>query len=294
MKKFGFKLLIFSLPALLFFVLTTMFYFFSKSKVNSKLKEISKYKCLLMGDSQIQCLNEALIGENSKNIASFGEHYYFTYNKLQKITKNKNHKIDKVILGVSIHNFSPVYNRLFNLDFPEGKKSLRRYLYFIQISNNSNFIKKLLVKQLILSVYSAPDWGGFYVSNNSNPSIEIINKTFNMHYSRKQNEEKFSNSQKTYLYKIDSICTSNNIELKLISAPYHIKYKEKIDVEYYAFFSKTLEKLNQRHHLNFITDKVDSSFMSDANHLNKFGGKYYSEMIRKEIDARTHNKLNKK
>ncbi len=287
MKKFGIRIILFSTPALLFFIATLLFYHFSKIKIDSKLSELSEYQCLLMGDSQIQRLHGELIAEKTINIASSGEHYYFTYNRLLTLLENKNHKINKVILGVSIHNFAPVYNRLFNIDFPEGENSLEKYIYFIRLFDDSNFIShfnQLLNSNFISSIYSAPEWGGFYESNNSNPTTEIINKTFNIHFSIKQDEEKFSSSQKTYLYKIDSLCTSNNIDLILVSTPYHDKYKEQINTEYYNFFSETLIKLNHRYHINFLDDKIDPSLMSDANHLNVLGAKYYSEAIGKEID----------
>lgn len=291
MKKFTIKIITFCIPALLFFILTLIFYHISKLKVDSKLKEFSEYEFLLMGDSQIQRLNGELMSKRTKNIASSGEHYYFTYNKLLTLVKNKNHKIDKVILGVSLHNFAPVYNRLFNIDFSEGKSSLKRYIYFIPLFDNSSFISSFdgLYRSVFSSIYSTPDWGGFKGSTNSNPNKEIINATFNMHFSIKQNEEKFSYSQRTYLYKVDSLCTHNNIDLILVSTPYHSRYKEKIDTEYFEFFSESLRKLNHRTHLNFIADKISPDFMSDANHLNKLGAEKYSEIIKKEIDARTHN-----
>lgn len=246
-----------------------------------------------MGDSQIQRLNGELISKKSKNIASSGEHYYFTYQKLLSLVENKNHKIDKIILGVSIHNFAPVYNRLLNIDFPEGKSSLKRYFYFIPLIDNSNFITSFdgLYKPVFSGIYSTPDWGGFKESNNSNPNIETINKTFNIHFSIKRDEEKFSYSQRTYLYKIDSLCTYNNIDLILVSTPYHSRYKEKINAEYFEFFSESLGKLNYRTYLNYMVDEIDSSFMSDANHLNKLGAEKYSKIIKKEIDARTHNNI---
>ena len=297
MKKFTINIIAFCIPALLFFISTLIYYNISKSSIDSKLNKLSEeYQFLLMGDSQIQRLNGELISKGTKNIASSGEHYYFTYQKLLKLVKNKNHKFDKLILGVSIHNFAPVYNRLFNIEFPAGKKSLERYLYFIHPFDDSNFLNGFdgLLKPIFSGIYSTPDWGGFYESNNSNPNMEIINSTFNMHFSIKQNEEKFSYSQRNYLYKIDSLCADNNIDLILVSTPYHYRYKEKIDAEYLDFFSETLKKINHRYHLNFIADKIDPSFMSDANHLNKFGAKCYSEIIRKEINARTHNNVYKK
>ena len=67
---------------------------------------------------------------------------------------------------------------------------------------------------------------------------------------------------------------------------------KKIDIEYFEFFSETLRKLNHRTYLNYIVDKIDPSFMSDAVHLNKLGAEKYSEIIKKEIDARTHNNGN--
>jgi hypothetical protein len=293
MRKFTNKIITFCIPALLFFISTFIFYHISKLKVDSKLKELSEYRILLMGDSQIQRLDGELISNRTKNLASSAEHYYFTYQKLLTLVEKKNHKIDKLILGVSIHNFAPVYNRLFNIDFSEGKDSLIRYIYFIRPFDDSNFITNFdgLFKSVFSGIYSTPDWGGFKVSTNSNPNKEIINTTFNMHFSIKQNEDKFSYSQRTYLYKIDSLCTFNNIDLILLSTPYHSRYKEKIDTEYDKFFSESLRKLNHRTHLNFMADKINPNFMSDANHLNKLGAKKYSEIIAKEIKAQTHNNV---
>ena len=175
MKKFTIKTIIFCIPALLFFISTFIFYHISKSKVDSKLNEFSEYQILLMGDSQIQRLNGELISERTKNIASAGEHYYFTYQKLLTLFENKNHKIGKLILGVSIHNFAPVYNRLFNIDFPEGKNSLKRYIYFIRPFDNSNFIASFggLFKSVFSGIYSTPDWGGYKESTNSNPNKDL-------------------------------------------------------------------------------------------------------------------------
>ena len=215
MKKFAIKIVIFSIPALLFVLINFTYYHVKKSKTDSKLTALSEHPVLLMGDSQIQRLRGDYISQGAKNLASSGEHYYFTYQKLQTLVQNKNHRIDTLILGVSIHNFAPVYNRLFNLNFAEGKKSLKRYLYFIRMFDDSGFLTTFdkLLKPAILGIYTAPDFGGFYESTNSNPSEEIINKAFNMHFSVTQDEAKFSDSQRKYLYKIDRLCTDNNLSL---------------------------------------------------------------------------------
>ena len=287
MKKFAIKIVIFSIPALLFVLITFTYYHVKKSKTDSKLTALSEHPVLLMGDSQIQRLRGDYISQGAKNLASSGEHYYFTYQKLQTLVQNKNHRIDTLILGVSIHNFAPIYNRLFNLNFPEGEKSLKRYLYFIRMFDDSGFLTTFdkLLKPAILGIYTAPDFGGFYESTNSNPSEEIINKAFNMHFSITQDEAKFSNSQRDYLYKIDRLCSENNIDLILVSTPYYFSYKEKIDRKYFNFFSESLKKLKHRRHLNFIEVNIAPIFMSDANHLNKLGAKKYSGIIGEKLKA---------
>jgi len=128
MKKFVLRILKFSIPALLFLLITFTYYRHSKTKVESKLTAFSGHPVLLMGDSQIQRLHGDSISQGAKNLASSGEHYYFTYQKLHTLTQNKNHRIDTLKIGLSIHNFAPVYNRLFSLDFPEGERSLKKYL----------------------------------------------------------------------------------------------------------------------------------------------------------------------
>ncbi len=261
-------------------------YSISKIHTDAKLSELSEYPHLLMGDSQIQRIHGELIFENAQNIASSAEHYYFTYQKLLRLVQNKNHQIDTLILGVSIHSFAPVYNRLFSIRFPEGKRSLERYLYFIPLFDESNFLTEFehLLKPLMVGIFSSPYWGGFHESDHSNPTEETINTTFDMHFSIKQNEEKFSYSQRAYLYKIDSLCTANNIDLILLSTPYHPLYKEKLDSDYIDFFSATLGKLDHRYHLSFIADDIDPNLMSDANHLNKLGAIKYSKIIKKSMN----------
>lgn len=290
MRKFTIRLLAFSIPAFFLLIVTITYYCISKSTTDTKLNEAAKHQLILMGDSQIQRLNGALLAENSKNLASSAEHYYFTYQKLLSLVEQNQYKIEQLLLGVSIHSFAPVYNRLFDLQFPEGKKSLQRYLYFIRPLDGSSFLSNNFgvesIKFLLAGVYAKPEWGGFKESNNTNPTDAVINKTFDMHYSIKQDEEKFSYSQQAYLYKIDSLCSKYNIELTLISTPYHTKYKDKVDPEYMEFFSETLMNLNHRNHLNFIEDSILPDLMSDANHLNKQGAVKYARKIQKELKIR--------
>lgn len=294
MKQFFSRILLFIIPIILALIFTILYYLNNKRRVEFKLKEIEKFECIILGDSQMQKIDPKEFTDDTYNFASVGEHYYFTYQKLKKITKSKKHNIKKVILGVSIHNFSPVYNRLFDLDFSEGQKSLSKYLYFIDL-NEQKFVKdkkKLLNKNLINGIYSNSNlgWGGFYKSNNENPDSLIIRKTLKMHYSITSSEKKTSSDQIKYLHQIDSLCKSNNITLFLVSTPYHPYYIKNIDPYYFKKFKKVLGEMNDVKHINYLDYQIDPFFMSDGNHLNYKGSKIFSKKINEMLNAENLSK----
>jgi hypothetical protein len=223
---------------------------------------------------------------DSYNFASFGEHYYFTYQKLNKIISSKSHKIQKIVLGVSVHNFGPIFNRLFDLDFPEGQASLRRYLYFIDLDERT-FIKdrrKLFSKALIEGIYLKLDWGGFYKSNSENPDSLIIMEGLKRHYKKVASERRYSTEQIKYLHQIDSLCKLNNINLYLVSTPYHPLYKKNIAPYYFDNFKKVLDNIKNTRHINYLDCQIDPDLMADGTHLNYKGSEFFSKMINENIN----------
>ena len=180
-------------------------------------------------------------------------------------------------MGVSIHNFSPIYNQLFNVTTPEGKKSLERYLYFIDYFKPSDFLKQpsfTHTKNIIKGLYKTPTINGFYESEKKNPDEKTIQRILDMHYSAKQDESAISGSQILYLNRIDSLCKAKNIDLFLVSTPYHANYKKKIKKEYIDVFYETIANLKTVDHINFLSDNPSINWMSDANHLNKDGATF--------------------
>lgn len=293
MKKFGVRILFFGIPGLIFVFLTFGFYYFVQLQVKDEAQNISNYECLLMGDSQIQRLNSNLLATKTLNIASSAEHFYFTYSKLLKILQNKDYKVKKIILGVSVHNFAPVYNKLFSLKVQEGKSSLEKYLHFLSSPYDKEFLnfRPFPFVNAAKGIFKGSDWGGMYESNHSNPDEITISKTFEMHFSVGQSEEKYSDSQRKYLYKIDSLCLLSNIDLYICSLPYHPTYMARIKECYYDYFYETVGELKNAYHINFLSDIPRLDWMSDANHLNVDGAAIYSEKIDDIIKAHAHNAM---
>ena len=98
MKKFAYRILVFCIPLLGFVVISLVYYKFVKTQNETKIKDISKFESILMGDSQIQRINTDYFTVKSHNFASKSEHYYFTYQKLLQLLNSK-HSIKRVIFG---------------------------------------------------------------------------------------------------------------------------------------------------------------------------------------------------
>ena len=292
MKKIILRILIFLAPILLSLFFTLIYFYNYKLKVVSEFENISSYECLIMGDSQMQRINPKLFGLNTYNFSSSGEHFFFTYEKIRRLIRSGDHKINHIILGVSPVSFAPVYNRMFSTKYIEGRMSLTRYLYFIGLDNNEFFQGvDILSKSMIKGIYRKPDWGGLTESNKKNPDSKIIDMLFKQHFNIVLSENQYSSVQIKYLSKIDSICNVNDISLVLVSLPNHPLYLKKIDDLYYNILNHSVNSMSNVKYINYLDYEINPELMSDANHLNSKGGDIFSKYLAIEVEntkERTH------
>jgi hypothetical protein len=280
MKHFLNKIAVFFIPVLLFFIVTVTYFFYNRSKIENDLKKISQYECIIMGDSQMQRINPEKFKLKTTNFASSGEHYFFTYKKLKMLTEFRENKIKKVVLGLSTHSFAPVYNKLINTNFAEGRASIVNFLYFVP-SQEDNFIQKsdLFSKSIIQGIYKGPELNGLYISKKENPDPTIVNKAFIQHFGTKKNIKPNYESQLKYLLLIAKLCDENNIDLILVSTPYHSLYKKQIEKNYFKILNQTINIIPKARYISFLKDSISPELMSDGNHLNSSGGDIYSKKI---------------
>lgn len=296
MKKFIRRILIFLVPIILFSLFTLGYFYHYKLKVESEFENISRYECIIMGDSQVQRIDPKQFRPDTYNFGSTGEHFFFTFEKIKRLTEFNDHKIKNIILGVSPVSFAPLYNRMIDTKFIEGRMSLTRYLYFISIDNNE-FLKNvdILSKSMIKAIYRKPDWGGLTGSDFKNPDSAIIDMAFHQHFKIVLSENKYSSVQIKYLFKIDSICKVNDISLLLVSLPNHPLYLNKIDDLYYRVLYHTVDSMNKVKYINYLDYDIDPDLMSDANHLNNKGGDIFTKYLAIELEntgARTPDNAN--
>jgi len=124
MKTFLYKLILFLPPVFLFPLFLYFSFVYVENNVQSKIKNIVGYECLIMRDYQM---------------------------KLKMVLANGNN-IKRVILGVSANNFESVYLELVDLKFIEGKSSPEKYLYFVDPLDNPLFdIKDIFYQKNFIS-----------------------------------------------------------------------------------------------------------------------------------------------
>lgn len=287
MNRFIFDILKFLLPFIIFSIITLSYYIFKRAKVQEEMKIISEYECLIMGDSQMQRILPENFSFRTYNFASSAEHYYFTYQKITNLIDQDNFKIDKIILGVDLHSFAPVFSRRFDTRFPAGRANLFRYLYFLYDDSRAFLnMSDIFSLNLIKGVYKGPDWGGSGSSHKENPEAEIIYSTYQEVFSVVDRENPYPFEQMSYLQKIDSLCYSHHIDLYLVSLPYHPIFLSLIDANYHIILSQAINKMQNAKYINFLSFDVTPDLMSDGTHLNKKGSDIITKMINDMISSR--------
>jgi hypothetical protein len=239
-----------------------------------------------MGDSQMQRLPNNVFDKKTFNFSNKAEHYCFTYYKLKKILAQNKCNTELVLLGVSAHNFSAVYHKLFDLEKSEGLSSLKNFLYYLNLVDNEAFslYDMLSKKEFYQGILKGPLRNRVIKSSNKYPKREDIEKVIDMHFSKDTLCIKID-TQVYFLRKIVELCNENKVDIVFISTPVHHYYKERIPNDNMEIFRQITRKFDVQQ-IDYLTSETPDSLMSDGNHLNLKGAKYYGDLIAKTIAKR--------
>ena len=280
MKNFIIKVFFFCLSPLVILFIS----FIIKQKItHNKLKNIGlENTILLMGDSQMRRVDPSLFSINAKNLASSGEHFFFSYEKLKLVLDANNHQIRYLLLSVSSHSFAPVYSRLLDLDKNEGSASLKNSLFFLEDIKMGEYetIDLVLHPGFYKSILSPIDWGGHYKSTNAKHSEDVVKKVASTHYVSTALEK--YDYQLPYLQKIIDLCSDHEIQVILVSLPVHNNYKSRIPEKYINTLKSNIESLSKANkiiYIDYFTSETPESLLSDPNHLNAKGTDIYSDSL---------------
>jgi hypothetical protein len=259
-------------------------YAYHKIKLNAKFEKIAtNYSYLIMGDSQTQRLSEDVFDKKTFNFSNKAEHYCFTYYKLKELFSQETYNTQLILLGVSVHNFSSIYQKLVDLDIEEGLSSLKNFVYYLNIFDNEVFSSYDMIsrKEFYQGVLEGPLKNRVIRSSKKEPKKEDVLKVIEMHFS-KDGLDKTVDNQAYFLRKIVELCKENKVDIFFVTTPVHHQYKENIPQKELERFYQIVQKFDI-HQINYLDSVVPDSLMSDGNHLNIQGANYYGGLISQEI-----------
>jgi predicted 3-demethylubiquinone-9 3-methyltransferase (glyoxalase superfamily) len=284
MKAFLYKISIYLVLPLFLIVIV---YAVRLNRVNNEIKSIAtSNSVIVLGDSETQRLNPYLFTQKAFNFSAAGEPFIVTYSKLKKIFSVKNYKVNNIVLGASVHNFSSAFELSYDVNSTEGTQTIKKNVFFLDIDDSFFSFKEIISERnFYIGIFENSKINGFYESLKKKPSEDIIDVTLKGHFKKSSN---FDSSdyfyQVFYLKKIIELCRKNKVRLYLCSLPLHKYYKENIPKKCMVNLNNILEKYEGFIYLNYLTDDIDSNLMSDGNHLNKEGAFVYSKIISREIE----------
>ena len=290
-------------------------------RVNSKIIDSGMLRLdestniLAVGDSHAETsINPSLL-PNSENISCSAENYFWTYYKIKHFIKH-NKKITTVILPFSWHNLPKKYQEKFLFDKSFGKIDD----YFLLLDENGRnvietfdgsylitwlkytggvpfqfYLNNTLLRELFGSSVDKKGinfYGGFKkISKNDLSHGKILKKVNSYFYHDSHNVSDSSTIMIEYLHKITQLCYENNIQLILLNAPVHKRYKSMIPAKAVASFEITkkiiLTKYRNICYVDFSDMEMPDSCFSDGDHVNSSGAEIVTKALLHSISRCT-------
>ncbi|MCK7591668.1 hypothetical protein M0G43_13855 [Subsaxibacter sp. CAU 1640] len=291
MKRFLVKLLFFMLiPVVYFAVMMTTNYFIYNSQQNL----VKNKHILIIGDSHPQRSLNPEYMSGAQNISQPAEPYFITFWKLKKITQS--YTPDTLIIGFAPHNISEFND--FKLS--DGFWSAHQFKMCYSIEEFKNLPKnifidyktfyKVLWKQTAFypKRNHANYIGGY--TNNTKSNVKDWEIASNRHFYYNGNNLGVSEVAVNYLDSIVSLAKSKKIKTVMVNNPVHEKYLEKIPPK----IMKRYDQLKEKYKTSVImfdktTDKYPDSLLLNADHLNEYGAKRFTNELNDYINSIKNN-----
>lgn len=292
MGKFLMKILVFSLLLMTVCVL----YFGLQNWLinhNANFKFSQENKFLIAGHSHAECAyNDSLI-TNFKNIATSGESYFYTYQKLKEVLKQNNSfeivfveftnnqidgAMDTWIWGDKyISKFYPKYGSF--IDFDDTSLLLKHN--FSSLMNNFSVLQKRNFMDILKREYDyRKDLGGYIPYKETRVHRAIMNQ---IETKKNTPVNSISQTNLSYLQKLILLCKQYNKKVVFIRSPQHSKLSmrknEPIFLEVYN------NKFKGVPFLDFNDFHIPDYGYKDLEHLNYKG----AEIISAKLDSILRN-----
>lgn len=255
-------------------------------------------KYIFLGHSHPECAYNDSIIENSLNLSSSGESYFYTYLKLKKILSANNH-IKTIFIEYTNNVIDKEMNvwtwgdKYINFRLPKYTSSMSWSDYKVLLLNNwrttiktEPSVLKLYLDFLLSSskdVYTKNDWGS-YVALQRDCIAKDLARIKTMKDSIKNFKIEESEVNIEYLKKCVEICENNNTKLVLVRSPLHSQYNKNNEEKLQEIYLNNFSKIQW---IDLVDQIKNDSLFSDLEHLNYKGSLnysfYFNELIKGEL-----------
>lgn len=271
-----------------------------KNKNAFMLNKASEIETLILGSSHTHLgINPIHLDSKSYNLAFLGENISYSSNVYKKFSpKLKNLKT--IIFPVSYHS-------LFNSSM--SKKWIKNYSIYYDINSSDLPVDNLeILNKDVKTIYE--DLVDYYI--NHNDSIYLNSTSLGWYYKKKKldtlklsyiaKKTAKNHTHKDHgqlaknclvLLKLAHIWKSNNINVILITPPFHEDYIKNMDNRQWQTTLKKVKELDKQFdnldYYNFYNDKhFNKSDFKDGDHLNKQGAKKLTIILNDIINHRNN------
>jgi hypothetical protein len=288
MKDFILKFSIFSLTFIL--AIVSLNYFFAYFNSTNNIDSINHHsEIVFFGNSRVACSVDPSVINNSLNISSHGETFFYTYQKAKALIKSNN-KIKTAFIQLSptelafikekniwddnhLMRFFPVYLSLFSIDeqFYLLRKNPKKVFecYFVKaLLKNSNCCGFANI------TCNHNFWGGYKGMDRVMPPEE--EKKY-----KTEKSFKLYSYNLSFLAKTISLLNKSNIDVVFISIPTLANYSSKLKNDFTVLRKKNFPKND---YLDFNRIDFAKDHFVDGGHLNKVGAKKLSMLLNEMIN----------
>jgi hypothetical protein len=256
---------------------------------------------LVIGHSHSQCSVNDSILNNSINLSSSGESYFYNYQKLKKVIED-NKQIKTVFVEFANNHVDSVMD-----DWTCGYDKMSYYLQFyspfldseelnLLFDNNSTDLlacysiatRKHIYRVLKGDYNLIDDIGSFEPAQLSKVDELIAKNDFNSSISK---THALSETNLNYLRKMIDLCKENNIKIFLLRSPQHPLYSDLINESIYQNVLKT--RFNDVDLLDFDAMNFPNNNYLDLHHLNYIGAGKFTMLLNNLIENNLLNSNNK-
>lgn len=296
MKQFLKKILLFSLPIVLVYIILLVLVLFSgKCDCNDIPTQLSGVTKVVVGDSHTECAIDDNIVSACKNISKSSEDYFFSYTKLKYLSE-KGLLPDTVLISVGYHSMS---------DFADDKSSGNRSVYYVnqyfcalglndrlEVFNRdlSLLLKKEFITENVKRLFVSKPCtfiGGYGpIRTDKEINEEDVNNRVDAQFYKDGAEKEIADKNLMYLNDIISLCKSNGVTPILLTVPVHKMYSDKIPRKFTDKYNHIISGYAKDIHVVRLDTGVFLTrqyFLPDGDHLNELGADTISRLLNSRL-----------